>query len=90
MAIEMTIPVWVYPVLIWTIAWKAVAAWKAARKGHLIWFVVFFAVNTVGISPIVYLAWFQNVDYNKGKKKVRKKFARKSAEKKTPTLFKLL
>jgi len=81
--IDVAIPTWVYPILIWTIAWEAVAAWKAARKGHLIWFVVFFVVNTIGILPIVYLAWFQDVDYNKGKKKVRKK-----AVKKTPKLFK--
>ena len=81
--IDVAIPTWVYPILIWTIAWKAVAAWKAARKGHLIWFVVFFVVNTIGILPIVYLAWFQDVDYNKGKKRVLKK-----AVKKTPKLFK--
>ncbi len=81
---EIVIPGWVYPILIWTIAWKAVAAWKAARKGHLIWFVVFFVVNTIGILPIVYLAWFQDVDYKKNGKKVRKRVGK---VKKSPTLF---
>ena len=84
--IEVAIPLWVYPILVWTIAWKAVAAWRAARNGHLIWFVVFFVVNTIGVLPIIYLAWFQDVNYNKGKKKVRKKPMRK----KSPALFKLL
>ena len=78
----MVIPLWVYPILIWTIVWKAVAAWKAARRGHLVWFVVFFIVNTIGILPIIYLAWFQDVG---DKKKVRKRAVKK---KKLPTLFK--
>ena len=72
-------------VLIWTVVWKAVAAWKAARKGHLVWFVVFFVVNTIGILPIIYLTWFQGVDYKKGKKRVRK-VVRKG--RKWPMLFK--
>jgi len=76
-------PWWIYLVLVWTIAWKAVAAWKAARRGHLIWFVAFFIVNTIGILPIVYLTWFQDVDYSKGKKK-----SRKVVKKKWPVLFK--
>jgi len=81
--IDVLIPLWVYPILIWTVAWKAVAAWKSARNGHLIWFVVFFVVNTVGILPIIYLAWFQNVDYFKKGKRVRK-----VVKKKAPKLFK--
>ena len=83
--IDVVIPLWVYPILIWTIAWKAVAAWRAARNGHLIWFVAFFIVNTIGILPIVYLAWFQDVDYSKRGKKVRKKVVKR---KKAPKLFK--
>jgi hypothetical protein len=79
--LEVAIPWWVYLFLIWTVAWKAVASWKAARKGHLIWFVVFFVVNTIGILPIIYLAWFQDA-------KVEKKVKRKTRKKKAPTLFK--
>ena len=80
--IDVVIPLWVYPFLIWTIAWKAVASWRAARNGHLVWFVVFFIVNTIGILPIVYLAWFQN------RKKVRKSVKRNGKVKKSPRLFK--
>ena len=61
MVVDLTIPMWVYPILIWTVAWKAVASWKAARKGHLLWFVLFFIVNTAGILPIVYIFFFQNM-----------------------------
>ena len=100
MAIDVTIPLWVYPILIWTIIWKATAAWKAARKGHLLWFVAFFIINTAGVLPIVYIFFFQNlkisarkgvpskkgtkVPYSSGKKKGRK-VSRKRA-KKAPTL----
>jgi len=65
------IPAWIYPVLVWTIAWKAVGAWKAARKGDLVWFVAFFILNTGGILPIVYIFIFQKLKFS-GKKVVKK------------------
>lgn len=82
MVIDLTIPMWVYPILIWTIIWKAVASWKAARKGHLLWFVVFFIVNTAGILPMIYIFFFQNMKFvkKKGKNVSKKKV------KKAPTL----
>jgi len=77
--IDFTIPMWAYPILIWTMAWKAVAAWKAARKGHLIWFVAFFVVNTLGILPIIYIFIFQKMNFGKrSAKKVSKKKSKKS------------
>ena len=78
--IDIVIPFWAYPFLIWTIVWKAVASWRAARNGHLVWFVVFFIVNTIGILPIVYLAWFQDCK--------KKSVKRTSRTKKVPKLFK--
>jgi len=83
MIIDVTLPLWLYPVLVWTIAWKAVGAWTAARKGHLIWFVSFFVFNTMGILPIVYIFFFQKLDFSKKKSLTKKKFSRK---KKAPTL----
>jgi len=80
--IDFTIPMWAYPILIWTMAWKAVAAWKAARKGHLIWFVAFFVVNTLGILPIIYIFIFQKINF--GKRPVKK--VSKKKKKKSPTL----
>ena len=73
--LDVAIPVWVYPILVWTVIWKAVAAWKAARNNHLVWFVVFFVVNTFGVLPIVYLFIFQRIDFSKRKikRRVRKK-----------------
>ena len=52
-------PVWFYVLMslliVWDVAWKAVAMWKAARNNHLAWFVCIVIFNTVGILPIIYL-----------------------------------
>jgi len=65
MMFDMGVPLWVYPILVWTMIWKGIGAWQSARKGQMIWFVAFFIFNTVGILPIIYLTWFQQ-DWNKG------------------------
>lgn len=46
------------PVLIWSLVWKGLALWKAARRGTSVWFVVLLVVNTVGILDILYLYVF--------------------------------
>jgi len=43
---------------IWTIPWKGVALWKAARRGEKIWFVVLLVVNTLAILEILYIFLF--------------------------------
>ena len=45
-------------VVIWTIIWKGLALWKAAREGSKPWFVVLLIVNTLGILEILYLYVF--------------------------------
>lgn len=45
--------------VIWEMAWKGIAMWKAGRNGQLQWFVATFLLNTIGILPIVYLSFFQ-------------------------------
>ncbi len=44
--------------LIWSLAWKALALWRAARKGSKPWFIVILLVNTAGILEILYLYFF--------------------------------
>lgn len=41
--------------VIWTIPWKGVALWKAAKNGDKIWFVVLFIFNTLAILEIIYI-----------------------------------
>ena len=46
-------------IVIWSIAWKALATWHAARNGQLVWFIALFIINTAGILEIIYLAFFR-------------------------------
>ncbi|MFH0852382.1 MAG: DUF5652 family protein [bacterium] len=41
--------------LAWSVIWKGIALWKAARNGHKIWFFVLLILNTVGILEILYI-----------------------------------
>ena len=44
--------------ILWSLIWKGLALWKAARNGHKIWFLVLFVANTAGILEILYLYKF--------------------------------
>ncbi len=55
-------------VFIWTLTWKGLALWKAAKNNHKIWFVIILIVNTVGILEILYIYWLSKIDWNKNKK----------------------
>lgn len=46
---------------IWSIIWKGIGMWKAARKDHLVWFIVFLIVNTLGILEILYIYIFSEM-----------------------------
>ncbi len=43
------------PILVWSLVWKGMALWKAARRGEKYWFIALLILNTVGILEIVYL-----------------------------------
>ena len=44
--------------IVWSMAWKGVALWRAGRNGHLAWFIVLFIFNTLGILPMIYIFAF--------------------------------
>lgn len=44
---------------LWEAVWKGIGMWRAGRNDQLGWFVAILILNTVGILPIVYLAFFQ-------------------------------
>lgn len=44
--------------ILWTLVWKGMALWKAARHGHKIWFVALLLINTAGILEILYIYFF--------------------------------
>ena len=40
---------------LWTVFWKGIALWMAARRDHLAWYVILLVLNTVGILEMVYI-----------------------------------
>ncbi len=44
----------ILPIIIWTLFWKGLALWTAAKRDHKVWFVVMLVLNTVGILEIIY------------------------------------
>jgi len=41
--------------ILWTLPWKGVALWKAAKKGDLFWFILIFIINTLAILEIIFI-----------------------------------
>ena len=46
---------WFILILVWSLLWKGLALWRAAKRGEKIWFTVFLLINTLGILEIIYL-----------------------------------
>jgi methionyl-tRNA synthetase len=42
-------------VVIWSLAWKGVALWRAAGRKDLYWFIALLVINTLGILEILYI-----------------------------------
>ena len=40
---------------VWSLIWKGIALWKAARNGSKPWYIALLVVNTVGILEIIYI-----------------------------------
>lgn len=45
-------------ILLWTMPWKGVALWKAAKKNDQLWFIAILLLNTLAILDILYLYFF--------------------------------
>ena len=45
--------------LIWSLIWKGIALWKAARHDQLGWYLAILILNTAGILDITYIWFFQ-------------------------------
>jgi len=43
---------------VWTIPWKGVALWRAARNRQIVWFLAFLVINTLAILEIIYIFRF--------------------------------
>lgn len=49
---------WFLLLIVWSLVWKGLALWKAAREGSKAWFIVLLVLNTAGILDILYLYVF--------------------------------
>ncbi len=43
---------------IWSIIWKGISLWKAAKNGSKTWFIFLLITNTLGILDILYIYIF--------------------------------
>jgi len=51
-------PIFVLILVAWSLFWKGLALWRAAKNDQRYWFVAILIVNTIGILEIIYLLWF--------------------------------
>lgn len=48
--------------IVWEVAWKGVALWRASRNDQVEWFVALLIVNSLGVLPILYLVFHPKPD----------------------------
>jgi len=65
-------PLVLLPLVAWSLFWKGLALWRAAKDNQQYWFIVILIVNTLGVLEIVYLFWFAKKKILWGK--LREKF----------------
>ena len=51
-------PFLIYALFIWSLLWKGLALWRAAKQSQRNWYLAILILNTVGILEIVYLFQF--------------------------------
>lgn len=49
---------------LWSLPWKAVALWKAARNKDKLWFIILFLFNTMALLEIFYIFVFSKKKEN--------------------------
>ncbi len=60
----------IYAIIFWTLPWKGIALWKAAKNSHKIWFIIIFLLNTLAILDIIYIM-FVGKEKKEEKKEVK-------------------
>ena len=48
----------IWLILLWTLPWKGVSLWKAARLKDKWWFIALLVINTLGLLEILYIFVF--------------------------------
>lgn len=58
------------PVMLWSLTWKGLALWHAAKRNEKWWFIGLLVVNTVGILEMCYLLFVVRLFAGAGNKPV--------------------
>jgi hypothetical protein len=45
-------------IMVWSLVWKGLALWKAARSSEKYWYIAMLIINTIGILEILYIFVF--------------------------------
>ena len=62
-------PTVLFIIFLWSLLWKGLALWKAARNGSKAWYIALLIINTIGILEILYIYVFsKNYKFKLGKK----------------------
>lgn len=65
-------PILLAVILTWSLVWKGLALWKAARMKSKVWFVAILIINTIGILEILYFFLFSKIQNTKKDFKIKK------------------
>jgi hypothetical protein len=65
-----------FVLFVWSVVWKLVALWKAAKHGQKGWFIGLYLLNVIGIPEMIYLGFFQ-----KGEKNIIQRWKERRASK---------
>jgi len=54
-----SLPIWamlgVITLAIWSMVWKCISLWHAARNNSRLWFIILLIFNTAGILDLIYI-----------------------------------
>lgn len=42
-------------IAVWSVLWKGLALWRAAKRGDMYWFIAILLINSLGILELIYL-----------------------------------
>ncbi len=51
-------PTLLFVIYAWSIIWKGIALWRAARDNQRNWFIAILVINIIGLLEITYLFFF--------------------------------
>jgi hypothetical protein len=76
-------PIWLFIIVaVWTLIWKGISMWKAAKLNNRTWFMVLLVVNTLGILEILYYYVFSEMVNYKGEEESQEKKVKRRVRKK--------